>query len=154
MVGVDEYVRSVSRLMNVEDLDYVNNERLHERFAGRSDCETPCGAGFRKLAIDRRGNILPCIVMNEFVGGNVLQDDLLDVFLNSSSFRHFRDASVDKIPECARCRHKSVCRGGCRARAYQVSGALMSPDIVHCKLFDALFDGGCEETSPTEAHIE
>jgi radical SAM protein with 4Fe4S-binding SPASM domain len=135
VVSADDYVAHVASLIDVKDLEYGDNELLRDRFRGRDSSETPCGAGFRKLAIDCEGNILPCIVLDAFIAGNVFRDSLMEVFRGSEVFLRFRKANIDGIAVCSSCRFRNVCRGGCRARAYFHNGELDSPDRVHCLFF-------------------
>jgi AdoMet-dependent heme synthase len=52
--------------------------------------------------------------------GNVRTDDLVDVYRNAPLFRQLRDRDLLK-GRCGVCEYRTVC-GGCRARAYAMTG--------------------------------
>lgn len=83
-----------------------------------------CGTGRLYCALQPNGDIIPCVFM-PIVLGNIVRDDLLDVWHNSEVFRKIR--ARDQFVSCSSCRYVNVC-GGCRARAYAYFGDLQGPD--------------------------
>jgi radical SAM protein len=58
--------------------------------------------------------------------GNVRTDDLVDVYRNAPLFRQLRDRDLLK-GRCGVCEYRTVC-GGCRARAYAMTGDYLEED--------------------------
>jgi len=58
--------------------------------------------------------------------GNLRESTFSDIWMNSSVFTDLRDFSQYK-GKCGRCEYITVC-GGCRARAYALSGDYLSEE--------------------------
>jgi heme b synthase len=78
-----------------------------------------CIAGQVIALIDVDGNVLPCSYFPKFAG-NVREQSFKDIWENSELFKELRDFKKYKN-KCGSCEFINVC-GGCRARAYSVSG--------------------------------
>ncbi len=60
------------------------------------------------------------------VAGNVLQQSLREIYCESPLFRRLRD--LDRLEgKCGVCEFRRVC-GGCRARAYSLTGNYMAEE--------------------------
>jgi radical SAM protein with 4Fe4S-binding SPASM domain len=91
-----------------------------------------CGAASTSCAITPTGNVIPCEGFPTFVGGNIKEQDLLDIWENSESLKRIRDlskVSMDQIPYCKDCKYIYLCNGGCRASAYLLYNDLIAPGI-------------------------
>ena len=84
-----------------------------------------CLAGQLIVLIDVDGNVLPCSYF-PIPAGNIRKDSLKDIWEGSPLFRQLRDFSSYK-GRCGRCEYIQVC-GGCRARAYAVSGDYLAEE--------------------------
>jgi radical SAM protein with 4Fe4S-binding SPASM domain len=84
-----------------------------------------CPAGIQYLGIRPNGDVTPCPYLPLF-GGNLKTDDLVQVWNESDVFREIRQRS-DLGGRCGDCELSSHC-GGCRARAYGMSGELLAED--------------------------
>lgn len=84
-----------------------------------------CPAGKSRFVIDPRGNIYGCelLMEDEFIEGNVLKDDLKEVW--EKGFKAFRKRTVE---ECLRCPIYDACMGGCPARAYSAKRSIYKKD--------------------------
>lgn len=78
-----------------------------------------CIAGQVIALIDVDGNVLPCSYFPKFAG-NVREKSFRDIWENSELFQELRDFRKYKN-KCGSCEFINVC-GGCRARAYSVTG--------------------------------
>jgi heme b synthase len=78
-----------------------------------------CIAGQVICLIDVDGNVLPCSYF-PLPAGNIFRQPFRDIWENSELFRELRDFRSYK-GRCGSCEYINVC-GGCRARAYAVSG--------------------------------
>lgn len=74
-----------------------------------------CPAGHLGLKISPNGDINPCSFLDMKIG-NVLKDDLNDMWENNKILINLRDRDILR-PHCGRCKYRYIC-GGCRARAY------------------------------------
>ncbi len=78
-----------------------------------------CIAGQLICLIDVDGNVLPCSYFPK-PAGNIREKSFKDIWENSELFKELRDFKSYK-GKCGSCEYINVC-GGCRARAYAVSG--------------------------------
>ena len=62
----------------------------------------------------------------KFLLGNILNDDLLNIWNYSDVLQEFRDLTVDKIEGCSTCKLRNYCGGGCRAIAYSYTNNIKS----------------------------
>ncbi len=84
-------------------------------------CE--CGEGLAFIAYN--GDVQPCGYAH-LVLGNLLESSLEDLWSNSPDVSKWRDNRLNG--KCQVCDFGEVCRGGCRAVAYETTGSLTSPD--------------------------
>ncbi len=94
----------------------------HPRRAGRG-----CMAGESFAFISSTGDVKPCGFL-DLVAGNLIEADydFQRVWTRSELFRELRDRSLYS-GACATCDYQAVC-GGCRARAYEVSGNFLGEE--------------------------
>jgi len=83
-----------------------------------------CLAGLNHLAIDPEGNIKGCpIHPNELIEGNIRKDDLMKIWQSDDTFSYNR--KPQKLEKhCKSCKHNNICRGGCKALMYCLTGNL------------------------------
>lgn len=84
-----------------------------------------CLAGQLIALIDVDGNVLPCSYFPK-AAGNLRQQSFKDVWENSPLFAELRDFKSYR-GRCGVCEYVNVC-GGCRARAYAVSGDYLAEE--------------------------
>ncbi|MFQ5344302.1 MAG: radical SAM protein [Anaerolineae bacterium] len=84
-----------------------------------------CPAGMQYLGIRPNGDVTPCPYLPVY-GGNVRRQLLTNIWHESNLFQQIRQrhALTDR---CGACEFRLLC-GGCRARAYGVSGDVMAED--------------------------
>lgn len=92
----------------------------------------PCGtSSFRIHAKDKKKgvSITPCVYLHAFQTGDLLTRDITEI-LKDHSFQYFSQKLATAPRDCqnANCDYLDVCRGGCRARAFLVSGSLDTKD--------------------------
>ena len=88
------------------------------RTAGVSD-----GKGF--VFVSHRGEIYPSGFL-PVSGGNVLQNELTDVYRNHELFKSLRDTGA-REGKCGVCEYQKIC-GGSRSRAYALTGNILASD--------------------------
>ena len=84
-----------------------------------------CLAGQLICLIDVDGNVLPCSYFPKSAG-NIREKSFKDIWENSELFRDLRSFK-DYKGKCGSCEYVNVC-GGCRARAYAVTGDYMDEE--------------------------
>lgn len=105
-----------------------------------------CLAGQLISLIDVDGNVLPCSYF-PMAAGNIREKSFKDIWENSPLFHDLRNFKAYK-GRCGSCEYVNVC-GGCRARAYAVSGDYMAEEpyctYVPAKMKNAKCAGKCGE---------
>lgn len=92
---------------------------------------TGCTAGITRFHIFPNGDVTPCAYLPA-KAGNIKESSFLEIVQNSEMFKALRARAVKG--QCATCRYKRIC-GGCRSRAYGVTGDYLAEDPV-CHLVD------------------
>ena len=91
-----------------------------------------CSAGDRVANIDPRGNVYPCQFARSprFLIGNIREKPFSELWADSTNpvLAGFREKPVPLNGECGSCRYMDLCGGGCRVRAYEVSGDFYADD--------------------------
>ncbi len=98
-----------------------------------------CGAACTSCVVTASGDVIPCEGLSDFTGGNIREQDVLDIWNNAAPFKKIRDLSkisMDRVPYCKDCKYIYLCDGGCRATAYLVYNDLLAPGIS-CPYFKA-----------------
>ena len=84
-----------------------------------------CPAGTHYMGIRPNGDVTPCPYLPVF-GGNLKRSTLSDLWNDSELFQSIRRRN-DLGGRCGSCELSTVC-GGCRARAFGMTGDLMAED--------------------------
>lgn len=84
-----------------------------------------CLAGQLIALITVDGDVFPCSYF-PIAAGNIRKQSLKEIWENSQLFKELRDFKGYK-GSCGRCEYVNVC-GGCRARAYAVSGDYLAEE--------------------------
>lgn len=75
-----------------------------------------CDAGVTQIVIGPEGELRPCVVYGQILG-NILKDNPKKIWKNSKFLKKIRE--MENIPMmCKKCECLLICRGGCRASAY------------------------------------
>jgi len=94
-----------------------------------------CYAGAGSVAVDARGNILPC---SKFVGCPPLQQayTLGNVYAGITRPGRRKELLLinrQRGARCTKCPFSSYCGGGCLVTNYQMTGILVDPDPLTCR---------------------
>lgn len=110
-------------------LFYYNGKTLNANLV--SQFHGGCSAGRVYAGITADGKLKPCPFYPLEVG-DVLDDDLEDMWLNSQEFSEMRDRKTfDGF--CAKCEYRDFC-GGCRGRSWALSGGNIKASDPYCVL--------------------
>ena len=101
----------------------VDVSHAYERLNSLSAC--PIGEG--SLGISAKGDILPCIFMQNFSVGNILKDDLRTAAFHPTIQSIAKKNKLKGI--CGSCNYKLLC-GGCRAKAHMNTGEVYEEDFT------------------------
>ena len=114
------YYRIVPQLAKDDGSHFKRRDLTFSTGAGKG-----CVAGQTICLIDAFGNVRPCSYM-ESVAGNVFEKSFREVWTDSPLMKQMRDFDAYK-GRCGACEFRNVC-GGCRARAYAVTGDVMAEE--------------------------
>jgi radical SAM protein with 4Fe4S-binding SPASM domain len=99
-----------------------------------------CGVGHGEISIDPGGFVYPCqsLHFDEFICGNVRENDIKEVFHDSPVMKRVRGTTVETLKVCSHCDLKYLCSGGCRATAYNVYREFDQHNEVYCKMLETM----------------
>lgn len=83
-----------------------------------------CTAGISHCAIDAYGNVKGCPVQPpELIEGNIRDSSVADIWRSESAFQYNR-RKVRLDGYCSTCKHRKVCRAGCKTSAFHITGSI------------------------------
>jgi radical SAM protein with 4Fe4S-binding SPASM domain len=92
---------------------------------------TGCYAGCQAIGIQSDGGIKGCLSLqpragelDPFLEGNVRAEPLADIWLRPGAFAYNRSPDHRLGGACARCAHRTLCRGGAKCVAYAYTGGM------------------------------
>ncbi|MDF0593556.1 radical SAM protein [Methanotrichaceae archaeon M04Ac] len=91
-----------------------------------------CLAGTNFVFVSRTGDVTPCGYL-PIVAGNIREEKFSDIWDNSPVFVDLRKREL--VGKCGGCDRREVC-GGCRARAYALTGDYLESDPL-CSYLEA-----------------
>lgn len=100
----------------------------------------PCQAGIDKLYVSARGEVHGCHLFEGVAAplGNLRQESLETIYAvlgRRPAGAMLRAFDVERLRDCAACPALEKCRGGCRARAWSMTGNGWGVDPVSCRKF-------------------
>jgi radical SAM protein with 4Fe4S-binding SPASM domain len=103
-----------------------------------------CGAGRLTLGIEADGSLKGCpsLPTRDYVGGNIRDNTLKDIWERSQALRFTRDRTVEDLwGYCRDCYYADECRGGCSWTAHVVFGRLGNNPFCHHRALEYLRQG-------------
>lgn len=93
------------------------------------NARSSCGAGKGILSVASDGTVYPCHMLHdkEFALGNIFFETLESI-LEKPLQKRLLAASVTEFSDCNSCDIQYLCGGGCRARVYYMTGAVLAKD--------------------------
>ncbi len=113
-----------------------------------------CGAGRSTLGIEANGDIKGCpsLPTADYVGGNIREHSLRDIWERSAPLRFTRDRTVDDLwGYCRDCYYNDVCRSGCSWTGHVLFGRPGNNPFCHHRALELLRDGKRERLVRTAA---
>ena len=119
------------------------------------DCHRgSCGAGRTLIGIESNGNVKGCpsLPSDVYVGGNVRNHRLVDIWERAPGLRFTRQRSVDDLwGRCRTCYYAADCLGGCSWTAHSVTGRAGNNPYCHHRALALLREGKRERIVRTAA---
>jgi radical SAM protein with 4Fe4S-binding SPASM domain len=113
-----------------------------------------CGAGRSTLGIEANGDIKGCpsLPTNDYVGGNIRETTLQDVWERAAPLRFTRDRTVEDLwGYCRTCYYADVCRAGCSWTSHVLFGKPGNNPFCHHRALEFLREGKRERIQLTHA---
>ncbi|NJK32462.1 MAG: SPASM domain-containing protein, partial [Deltaproteobacteria bacterium] len=106
--------------------------------------QTGCEAGTRALGIEANGDIKGCpsLPTREYVGGNVREHSLRDIWERSAALRFNRDRAIDEMwGRCRECYYAEHCKAGCTWTGHVLFGKRGNNPYCHHRALELLREG-------------
>ena len=123
---------------NSRNLNEINYNQSFKTSYEKALNMTYCGLGTTTFMVKSNGDIVLCPMLYEdkHKAGNILNDDIVELWNNSSVFNDLRQNPFDSDGGCRECDVKHSCLGGCRATVYEKTGSFIGPDKWFCGFYD------------------
>jgi len=114
--------------------DSLVNHKLQNNTLSSSMNKPICSVGFRKLALNANGKIIPCAGWDNYVLGDITNECIKDIWHNSIKLNKLRNIKQKSFPECVKCQVKEYC-SMCLLRNYnENNGNLFKINPIYCQL--------------------
>jgi radical SAM protein with 4Fe4S-binding SPASM domain len=103
-----------------------------------------CGAGRSTLGIEANGDIKGCpsLPTADYVGGNVREQRLRDIWERAAPLRFTRDRTVEDLwGYCRTCYYADTCRAGCSWTSHVLFGKPGNNPMCHHRALELMRDG-------------
>ena len=127
------------RLLPGNNIGYFGPGEYRLRGDLRSAEKSSCSAGSSTLGIEANGDIKGCpsLFSSDWVGGNVREHRLIDIWQRSDKLRFIRDRSVDDLwGFCRGCYYAEQCLAGCSWTASAFLGRTGNNPYCHHRVLD------------------
>jgi heme b synthase len=105
----------------------ARGEKITQATHGLEAMTKGCLGGQGFAFVSYKGEVQPCGYL-ELVAGNILETRFPEIWAHSPLFQQLRGVD-DYRGKCHRCQYRKVC-GGCRARAYALTGDVLAEDPI------------------------
>lgn len=113
-----------------------------------------CGAGRSTLGIEANGDIKGCpsLPTADYVGGNIRDASLKDIWERAAPLRFTRDRTIDDLwGFCRDCYYNDTCRAGCSWTSHVLLGKPGNNPYCHHRALELLREGKRERVVRVEA---
>ena len=90
---------------------------------------------FTKIALLHDGTIVPCHVISDLHLGNILTDDLGEIWREHplmQELRQRREIPLESLEPCSTCDYQGYCTGGCPGGALFLNGDFNTRNPMDC----------------------
>lgn len=146
-IDIDNLIKGYRNLTNSfiehfknNDFDYIipllNGNDFYGRYIlkvlkNETHLTARCDAAKSRLAVDEKGNLYACSVMNgkeDFCIGNIVEG------IDKEKQKKFTQINVMHAEKCQKCWCHNICCGECMAVSYLCSGKLYEPNPFMCEI--------------------
>lgn len=107
-----KYYSLVEKLNALEGCDIEDIMKKESKESKLLFCSHDCGAGFRSIYIDCKGQIMPCVFLGDkYIIGNIADKKIKSLWDNSIILDHLRNIKL--APNCKNCFRNNLCHGEC-----------------------------------------
>lgn len=127
------------RLLPGNNIGYFGPGEHRLRGDLRPAAKGSCSAGRSTLGVEANGDIKGCpsLLSRDWVGGNVREHSLVDIWERSDQLRFIRDRSVDDLwGFCRTCYYAEQCKAGCSWTASAFLGRTGNNPYCHHRVLD------------------
>ncbi len=113
-----------------------------------------CGAGRLTLGLEANGDVKGCpsLPTADYVGGNLREKSLLDIWERTAPLRFMRDRTVDDLwGYCRGCYYAEACLAGCNWTTHVLFGRTGNNPYCHHRALELLREGKRERLVRTQA---
>jgi len=103
-----------------------------------------CGAGRTTLGVESNGDIKGCpsLPTREYVGGNIREHSLRDIWQRAEALRFTRERTTDELwGYCKGCYYAETCKAGCSWTAHSLFGKRGNNPYCHHRALELLARG-------------
>ncbi len=132
------------RLFPGNNIGYYGPYETHFRGHWPGGHRGSCGAGRAVLGIEANGDIKGCpsLPTSDYVGGNVREQSLKDIWERSKELRFTRDMTVEDLSGfCRTCYYAEECKGGCNWTTHVAFGKAGDNPWCHHRALELLEKG-------------
>lgn len=143
----DEYLAAALRDQNT---GFGNLHQLMTDLHHGTSKALPCGAGIGMLAVDHRGELNLC---HRFTGSELPTFGDVERGVDRGRLLEFLESASDRgARDCATCRIRNLCAGGCYHESYARYGDPLAPTLHYCGLMRDWVDYGIGVYARISAH--
>jgi radical SAM protein with 4Fe4S-binding SPASM domain len=104
-----------------------------------------CSGLFTNMAIDYKGNILPCISFRKMVLGSVFStQSIRNILISSEALQKLRSLKKTDLKSCGDCRFINEC-AFCLGMMHTRNNDATKPMLQYCEYHEALVTHQCQE---------
>lgn len=123
-----------------ENTGFANLHQLMTDLHLGTNKALPCGAGHAMLAVDSRGDLNLC---HRFLGSRLATFGSVTAGIDAAALGGFLERAQDKTgKDCATCRIRGLCAGGCYHESYARTTDPLQPTYHYCDLMRDWVDFG------------
>ena len=132
--------RYLAAALRDENTGFANMHQLMSDLHLGTNKALPCGAGHAMLAVDSRGDLNLC---HRFLGSDLTTFGTVTTGVDRVRLEDFLARAQDKTGrDCATCRIRGLCAGGCYHESYARFADPLQPTYHYCELMRDWVDFG------------
>lgn len=134
-LSLEESKNLISEIIETEE-EYRTLLKMDDEEGGfKKTADSPiCGLGVDNACITYDGSVFPCSGFQNMILGNIKNNDIKDIWLNSHKINELREINYSSFPECLECKVNEYC-AMCLVRNYNESnGNIYNINEHYCRV--------------------